>query len=94
MATHLEFVIDLKGRHLKCEGSFYPACAGSFYRADGDPGDPPEPANIELTECVDGDGNEYEPTDGEFRSIVDRAETVYYEAQRFDMREEPEEPFL
>lgn len=80
MATYLKFSMTLKsGRHVDVAGEFTPyrPSCGSY------PGDPPEPADIEVSTCL-SDGVNYEPTEDETFEIIDRAEDVYFEG--FDMR--------
>lgn len=42
------------------EADFTPGHPGTMYARNGDPGDPPEGAEVEITSITDGDGNEIE----------------------------------
>ena len=40
---------------VEVEGKFYEGSPGSFYRSNGDPGDPPEPSSFEIDKVFWGD---------------------------------------
>lgn len=37
---------------VEIEGKFYEGSPGSFYRSNGDPGDPPEPSSFEINKVI------------------------------------------
>ena len=46
-------------------GKFYPGNPGSMYRANGDPGDPPESDDVEIHSSTLCDGTPWELTDSQ-----------------------------
>lgn len=45
---------------VEVEASYTPGYKGSFYAANGDPGDPPEPSEIEVDSITDENGKTYD----------------------------------
>ncbi len=61
MKRKLSFEFCLNGTEVKVEANYWPAYAGCWYRSNGDPGDPPEPSEAEITSITcDGKAIEFE----------------------------------
>lgn len=59
------------------EGSYTPGYAGRWYAPNGDPGDPPEPAEVEVESITDSDGKTYDYdslSDGEKERLDEKAQ--------------------
>ena len=60
--------------------TFYPGHPGTWYRRNGDPGDPPEPDEIELHEIVlHGNGGMAQEIEEPSDELVDALEQAIYE---------------
>lgn len=54
------------------EYTYEPGCPGQMYNRFGDPGDPPEPAEVDILSVTDNDGNKIELTDSERQRVEER----------------------
>ena len=64
-----------------CAFSYYPGTAGSWYRRNGDPGDPPEAAEVEFTSIV-YQGKEFKPSGDEAIKLEEAAMQYAYDDRR------------
>lgn len=50
--VYLPFIEALKDEELEVEVDFSPGNPGTMYRSNGDPGDPPEPDEVEIKSAI------------------------------------------
>ena len=68
---------------VEVRGVYYPGSPGTWYRRNGDPGDPPEPAEWELTSVIgEWRGNKRHDFSGELsESTLERIEAEATESE-------------
>jgi hypothetical protein len=57
MKRNLTFTYCLNDDEVTVDATYWPAYAGCWYRKNGDPGDPPEPAEAEITSICKSNGD-------------------------------------
>ena len=58
-------------------GKFYPGNPGSMYRANGDPGDPPESDDVEIHSSTLCDGTPWELTEPQIAEAEEKIAEAY-----------------